>query len=155
MSETADYESADYQQLLSSARDAAVLLHTGAPLEFAPVRRVDGRRMTDLSGVYDEFARAWRFPGHFGRNKDAFDDCMRDLAGSVLITEIDDATRLLVDAPGQLRWFADSLEFYRDHYRGADPPAVFTVVLRVDPAQSASVRRRWHRIGVEPVPIGS
>ncbi|MFW0789323.1 barstar family protein [Gordonia sp. CPCC 205333] len=146
-----------FDDFLDGARrgGAVVALRSeAAAVELAGARRVDGADMTRLAGVYSEFARAWEFPDYFGANKDAFDDCMRDLTGSPLVTEISSAQRLLVDEPRQLRWFADALTFYADHYRQARPGATFAVVLTVPATVRASVRRRWRNVDVEPILLG-
>lgn len=41
---------------------------------------LDGGRAIDRSAFFDEFARLLRFPGWFGRNWDAFADCLSDLS---------------------------------------------------------------------------
>lgn len=43
-------------------------------------RVVDGAAMGDRDGMFDEFATALEFPAWFGRNWDAFLDCLRDLS---------------------------------------------------------------------------
>jgi RNAse (barnase) inhibitor barstar len=43
-------------------------------------RLVDGASMGDRDGLFDEFAAALEFPSWFGRNWDAFLDCLRDLS---------------------------------------------------------------------------
>lgn len=137
-----------------SADDVVALRRADAPPLTDNARLVDGASMTDLAGVYAEFARAWEFPSHFGANKDAFDDCMRDLDGSVLITEITDAQRLLVDEPRQLRWFAGALEFYAQSYRQERPAVRFAVVLSAPTEHFAVIRRRWRTVDVEPILLG-
>ncbi len=135
-----------------------VRLGDDAPALPAGVRRVvvDATEMPTMAALFDEFARAWGFPGHFGRNKDAFDDCMRDLAADVAdghepsayVTVIVNAERLLRDDPDELRWFASSLGFYRDHYRDiARPPAIFAAILVTTPALAGGVETRWRRAG--------
>lgn len=148
-----------FDEFLRSARAGrAVVALRPADADTGPVavdaHRVDGAAMTRLSGLYAEFARAWTFPDYFGANKDAFDDCMRDLHGSPLITEIVNAQRVLVDEPRQLRWFSDALSFYADSYRAELEPATFAVVLTVPSAALTAVRRRWRNVGAEPVLLG-
>jgi RNAse (barnase) inhibitor barstar len=41
---------------------------------------VDGAAMTDRASMFDDFAAACDFPGWFGRNWDAFADCLSDLS---------------------------------------------------------------------------
>ena len=43
------------------------------------VIEVDGARCQTKSSLFEEFSIRLRFPGYFGRNWDAFDECMRDL----------------------------------------------------------------------------
>ena len=42
-------------------------------------RKVDGKRMDSLEGIFNEFSAAYQFPEYFGHNLDAFDECMNDL----------------------------------------------------------------------------
>ncbi|WP_406283698.1 barstar family protein [Embleya sp. NBC_00896] len=41
---------------------------------------LDGRKMLDSQGVFEEFSRVFRFPVYFGWNWDAFSDCLRDMS---------------------------------------------------------------------------
>ena len=40
---------------------------------------VDGRNCETKSSLFSEFAGRLNFPDYFGRNWDAFDECMQDL----------------------------------------------------------------------------
>lgn len=150
----------------TSIRDLRAALPRGVEM-----RTVDGRRMRTMTGFYREFAHAWRFPDYFGANKDAFDDCMRDLDGDTddaagddaraagtddtpatagFVTVITHAEELLADAPADdFDWFATTPGFYRDHYRDiARPAGVFAVILAAPADDEPAVRRRWLDAGV-------
>ncbi|GAB4054544.1 barstar family protein [Catellatospora paridis] len=61
---------------------------------------IDGRACRTRSGLFAEFARALRFPDHFGHNWDALADCLRDVAGGPGPTvSVGHAEDLLTDAP--------------------------------------------------------
>jgi RNAse (barnase) inhibitor barstar len=47
------------------------------------VRTIDGVHNKNLDALFDASAEAWHFPPWFGRNRDAFDDVMRDLDNMV------------------------------------------------------------------------
>ncbi|MGP3707493.1 barstar family protein [Gordonia paraffinivorans] len=117
------------------------------------VRTVSGTTATTLAGLYSSFARVWGFPDHFGRNKDAFDDCMRDLdtpdadgrVPDTIVVHITQAHRLLEEDRSGFEWFADSVCFYRDHYRGVGRG--FAIVLSTSAPRLAEVRSRWQQAG--------
>ncbi|MEO9326497.1 barstar family protein [Gordonia aurantiaca] len=125
-----------------------------APGPDARVRTVSGTTATTLGGLYTSFARVWGFPDHFGRNKDAFDDCMRDLDApdaegrvpDTIVVHITQAHRLLDDDRSGFDWFAESVDFYRDHYR--DAGRGFAVILSTSSSRLAAVRSRWQEAGV-------
>lgn len=88
------------------------------PVDLAPaagVRRLSGRRMTDLGGVYDEASAALQFPQYFGRNLDAFDECLRDVdlpeaPGGAVVVVVTEAESMLTSAPGRREWFAEAVD---------------------------------------------
>jgi hypothetical protein len=41
-----------------------------------PIVRVDAARISDWNSFHEEFALAFSFPGFYGRNMDAFIDCL-------------------------------------------------------------------------------
>ncbi len=84
-----------------------------APAEYI-VRELRGAKMHTTAGVFDEFAAAFQFPYYFGENKDAFDECLRDLPDFVgdapgYVAVIRDADELLADQPGQRQWFTEAM----------------------------------------------
>ncbi|MFD6514251.1 barstar family protein [Rhodococcus sp. NPDC060176] len=93
------------------------------------VRVVRGENMRTTSQVFDEFAAAFQFPSHFGRNKDAFDDVMRDLddvlgLGAGYVVVIRGAGSLLSEQQDQLEWFRETMDFYTEEWE----PVVFRTV---------------------------
>ncbi|GAA3968788.1 barstar family protein [Gordonia caeni] len=128
-------------------------------------RRIDGAAARTLDGLFAAFAAAWDFPPHFGGNKDAFDDCIRDLSPHLrtptgapatgYLTVVENAPQLLAAAHDRdFRWFATSLSFYRDSYRDdPDHPRGFTLVLVCPPAEADATRERWAEAGVRVVTV--
>lgn len=148
-----------------SSDDAVGLLpatpHEAAGIEIPPLwirRAVRSAQMPTVAGVFDEFAGAWQFPYYFGRNKNAFDECMRELDETVgsaagYLVLIRDASALLRAEPGELAWFADALAFYADHWAAAG--SSFKVLLQAEPALAPSVAKAWRAAGLEPVPVAT
>ncbi|GAC82056.1 Barstar (barnase inhibitor) [Gordonia malaquae] len=122
-------------------------------------RRVDATEMTTVDEVLDAFALAWDFPDHFGFNRDALDDCMRDLptdlrtaegtASTGYLTVVGDADGLLGAQTDSLDWFAESVEFWHDHHRAHGRS--FAILLVSD--DPGTVRDRWSRTGVSVVTV--
>ncbi|MGC4933373.1 barstar family protein [Gordonia sp. DT30] len=134
--------------LATTAHDPTLRLPAG----FRSVR-IEGPRLTTRDDLFSTFAQEWDFPGYFGHNADAFDDCMRDLdrpAGTTgLLTVITDAQDVLTSSARAFTWFAESMVFYRDHYRDvADPPAAFALLLITSPAARRATAARWADAGV-------
>lgn len=128
------------------------------------VRVVDGDRLRSLPLLYAEFAEAWGFPSSFGKNKDAFDDAMRDLdnltAGAEspprrgYLTVITHAQHLLTASDTDFDWFAESLPFYCDHYRDfSHPPATFAVLLSTPTSSRRATVSRWQHAGIRLAPV--
>ncbi|BDT85222.1 barstar family protein [Nocardia cyriacigeorgica] len=97
------------------------------------VRELRGKKMRTVAGVLDEFAAALQFPYYFGANKDAFDDCLRDLddyLGSAegYVVVIRDADQLLADAPQERAWLAEALSETADYWWQRE--IVFRVVVQ-------------------------
>jgi hypothetical protein len=125
------------------------------------IRTIDGAHTRNRDALYDAFAEAWHFPPWFGRNMDAFDDVMRDLDNMVntatgkprasgYLTVVTNAHLILVEQPELFSWFANTIPFYRDHYRDElSPPAVFGSLLAAPTDRLQEVRERCLSVGVE------
>lgn len=125
------------------------------------VRTIDGAHTKILDALFDAFAEAWHFPPWFGRNRDAFNDCMRDFDNLIntstgkrpapgYLTHITDAHLLLVEQLDLFPWFANTMPFYRDYYRDeARPPAAFGLLLSAAADQLHDVRERWLTVGIQ------
>ncbi|MBB5914756.1 hypothetical protein BJY24_003623 [Nocardia transvalensis] len=104
------------------------------------VRELRGDRMRTVAGLYDEFAAAFQFPYYFGENKDAFDECLRDLDDFVgrapgYVVAIRDADQVLADQPDQRDWFTEAMRDNARYWSVRD--TVFRVVLQDKPAGEA------------------
>jgi len=66
------------------ARDDAHRAHeqVKVPTPGGVIRRLDSRKMTDVAGLFGEFAEKLEFPSYFGHNWYALVDCLDDLHGS-------------------------------------------------------------------------
>lgn len=100
------------------------------------VRELRGGRMRTVVGLFDEFAAALQFPYYFGANKDAFDDCLRDLddflgpaPGYVVV--IRDADQVLAETPDERQWLDAALRECARFWSGQD--VAFRVVLQGNP----------------------
>lgn len=116
------------------------------------VARLAGDRARTVTGVLDESARAWSFPDYFGRNRDALDECMRELpetAGEArgYLTVVDHGELLLADVPGERGWLAESWNFYAAHYRGRR--LGFAVLLHIRDLSPAPVAAAWRAAGAD------
>lgn len=138
-------DSIDVDRLLSPSGGHALALAAASPGEVAVlryrlpargcvVRELRGRKMATVSALFDEFAAALQFPYYFGENKDAFDECMRDLGdflgvatGYILV--IRDCERVLSAEADQRAWFYEALRLYAREWE-ARGSAVFRVVLQ-------------------------
>lgn len=100
-------------------------------------RELRGVKMRTVAGVFDEFAAAFQFPYYFGENKDAFDECLRDLDEFVgeapgYVAIVRDSTELLIQRPAERAWFVAAMNDCAAHWsrRGVR----FRVVLQHGPA---------------------
>lgn len=133
------------------------------------LRTIEGARINTLDVLFDALGEAWDFPPGFAshRNKDAFDDWMRDfdnLTNPALdkppaagyITDITCGHLFLAEQSDVFSWFAKSIPFYRDYYRDdLDPPAAFGLLLSTSAGQLDQVRQRWLAAGVEVAQVST
>ncbi|NMN96173.1 barstar family protein [Antrihabitans stalactiti] len=129
----ADRSSAVFGVVAATPGQASVLRYRLPELGYV-VREVRGAKMPTVGAVFDEFAAAFQFPDYFGENKDAFDECMRDLeefvgAAKGYVVVVRDAAQLLRDEPAERAWFADAMAFYASEWSNRADPVVFRVVL--------------------------
>ncbi|WP_378737426.1 barstar family protein [Nocardia brasiliensis] len=97
------------------------------------VRELRGAKMRTVKRVFDEVAAALQFPYYFGENKDAFDECLRDLDdfvgdGTGYVLVVRDSARLLVDEPTEREWFAAAMRDCAEYWSRKGIP--FRVVLQ-------------------------
>ncbi|MFD8321970.1 barstar family protein [Kitasatospora purpeofusca] len=104
------------------------------------LRLVRGANCRSRAALFAEWARALSFPGYFGHNWDAFEECLNDAilppgaaaagaADTRLLVLVTDADALLADEPpAQLALLLDILDAVADHGLRvlflADPPGV-------------------------------
>ncbi|UGT53616.1 barstar family protein [Nocardia asteroides] len=106
-----------------------------APADYR-VRELRGPKMRELAALFDEFAAAFQFPYYFGANKDAFDECLRDLDDFVgdapgYVAVVRDAADLLAGQPDERAWFDSAMRDCAAYWSRRD--VVFRVVLQGEP----------------------
>jgi hypothetical protein len=77
------------------------------------VKRIEGGRCATKAGLLSEFARVLEFPPYFGKNWDAFEECLTDLswmpaAGYLIV--ITNAEQVLPDSAEDYATFIASLQ---------------------------------------------
>ncbi|MEV0063977.1 barstar family protein [Nocardia sp. NPDC050718] len=112
-----------------------------APADYR-VRELRGPKMRTTAELFDEFAAAFQFPYYFGANKDAFDECLRDLDDFVgdapgYVVVVRTAADLLADDPTERAWFDSAMRDCAAYWSRRD--VVFRVVLQGEPADFGAV----------------
>jgi hypothetical protein len=82
--------------------------HAVPPSGAAVVARVDGTKMIDSDGVFEQFSDALRFPTYFGWNWPAFSECVRDLGwlpADRYLVVIENPTLVLSSSPEERNVF--------------------------------------------------
>lgn len=106
-----------------------------APADYR-VRELRGPKMRTTAELFDEFAAACQFPYYFGANKDAFDECLRDLDDFVgdapgYVVVVRDSADLLAEQPTERAWFDSAMRDCAAYWARRD--VAFRVVLQGDP----------------------
>lgn len=106
-----------------------------APADYR-VRELRGAKMRTMAELFDEFAAAFQFPYYFGANKDAFDECLRDLDDFVgdapgYVAVIRTADHLLGEQPTERAWFDSAMRDCAAYWARRD--VAFRVVLQGEP----------------------
>lgn len=111
-------------------------------------RELRGKKMRTVAGVFDEFAAALQFPYYFGENKDAFDECLRDLVeflgeaqGFVLL--IREGSELLAEDVAEQEWFGSAMSDCAEHWASLKIP--FRVVVQGELSDLETVPLNWDR----------
>ncbi|MFB8240501.1 barstar family protein [Kitasatospora purpeofusca] len=112
------------------------------------LRLVRGANCRTRAALFAEWARALSFPGYFGHNWDAFEECLNDAllppgAGSAatrLLVLVTDADALLADEPpAQLALLLDILD--------AVPDRALRVLFVADPPAAEAAEARLRAVG--------
>ncbi|MFC4374434.1 barstar family protein [Nocardia halotolerans] len=106
------------------------------------VRELRGAKMRTVAELFDEFAAAFQFPYYFGANKDAFDECLRDLDDFVgdapgYVAMIRTADELLADQPAERSWFDAAVRDCAAYW--ARREVAFRVILQAEPETFGAV----------------
>ncbi|MBO0856706.1 MAG: barstar family protein [Nocardia sp.] len=107
------------------------------------VRELRGAKMRTTDGLFDEFAAAFQFPYYFGDNRDAFDECLRDLDEFVgqapgYVAVVRDSDQLLAGQGEDLEWFEAAMNSAARTW--ATRGVVFRVVLQRRPRSLSPVQ---------------
>ena len=112
---------------------------------------LDGSGVSDKDSFLRAAARALKFPSYFGKNWDAFEECLSDLewlpAGG-LILFITQSDRLLEESPDDLRTFGDVLRSAAGEWKKSHPRAPHSIVLHVQTDGEGEARQRLAAAGL-------
>ena len=102
---------------------------------------IDGAEISDGSSFHDVFARVFRFPDFYGRNMDAWNDCMSDLHGPTALSGhelpenepvaiyLRDAESFAERCPDVFRSFIACTAFVNGKYEKLGSPVRISLVL--------------------------
>jgi RNAse (barnase) inhibitor barstar len=115
----------------------------------ACIRTIDGGKCVTKRALFAEFKRQLKFPSYFGRNWDAFEECLTDLewlpgCGYVIVVRA--ADKLLSKSENEYRTFLDIVGATAEHwatpsFQPRREPVSFHVVFVAPSSKMQS--RRW------------
>jgi RNAse (barnase) inhibitor barstar len=81
---------------------------------------IDAARITDRGSFHDAFSVAFAFPGYYGRNMDAWIDCMSDeIAGNIILLDVTHAESFKTRLPDLFDALVKCSAFVNQRYAGA------------------------------------
>lgn len=96
--------------------------------------KIDTRRITDWATFHDLFAETFGFPNYYGRNMDAWIDCMDDglssihaPAGGVLVLELEHVDEFAARCPEQYAAVIECSAFVNWRRTEVGDPAVLAL----------------------------
>jgi hypothetical protein len=101
-------------------------------------RIVRGSRCDTKAHTLREWAAAFQFPGHFGGNWDAFEDCINDLGW----LHADCAVAIVTHADEMLPRSAKEFTLLLSILTAAQDGGALQVVLHCEPGRTAALRKR-------------
>ena len=136
-----------YVELLVLKKGQTYADHIAPPPGFV-IKELHGRKCRTKAGLMGEFARVLEFPAYFGKNWDAFEECVTDLqwlpAPGYLFIVIE-ADQLLPDHDEEYETFLKILEESGKVWateQDVRPEIPFHVLFTVE-AQQKSTRKNW------------
>lgn len=99
----------------------------------ARVFHLRGDVLTSKDAFLDQIARLMEFPDYFGRNWDALEDCLTDLAwidASAVVLVLDKTDRFARSHPEDWRIALDVLRSAEAYWKASGPPAFHVVLVK-------------------------
>lgn len=117
----------------------AAVVHAAGAREQVHAVRIEGTRCTSARALLDTWGNALEFPAYYGRNLDAFNECMTDL----LVLERGGLGAEFGDRPGRpVRALVVSVGNAQDVLRDESPEQLVTFLNRLESAASDTGERR-------------
>lgn len=125
------------------------------------VKMIEGKKCSTLDGLYDEFSRQLQFPGYFGYNWAAFDECLNDLdwlSGDAYLLLLSDIDKVLISSYNSFKVFIKTISRSIDEWtegRNFDsfptPPTPFHIVFHSSKEKEGVVKTKLLQAGLRIV----